>query len=237
MTPFSMPLCLTWTACLLLASVAGNGYRTTVGCSLCILAVAACRSKSLRPVRLAIALFVPFAAPLFLIHAVLNPGFPVSGSFAGIPIRQAGASYAVSVSARLLGIVCVGSLWRFVSADTVIDTLIRWRFPSWSLVLAAQSVSLVSLIRHRAATVALAQQARGVPVRGSVLQRFRAAPLVLLPVTLRVISEVDERALILTTRGCGTGPISVLSGRKHPPIDRAAAWLSVVACVLVYLAT
>ena len=64
-----------------------------------------------------------------------------------------------------------------------------------------------SMMHRRIITTYEAQQSRGLQVSGSMLTRIRAVPMIIVPVVVALLNEADLRALMLTSRGFGSGTI------------------------------
>jgi energy-coupling factor transporter transmembrane protein EcfT len=163
-----------------------------------------------RSVRTSAIWMLPISLPLLAVHGIVNPAFPASDTVAGfLPIRHDGLIFAISLAVKL-GLFALGvSVWRCVSRDQVFSALVRWRaLPQPLLIVVMQAMSLLALVSHRAEAILLAQQARGIPVRGRFLSRLVALPTIVIPLVASTLVDSDARATALISRGLGSGPIS-----------------------------
>jgi len=148
-------------------------------------------------------LLLPVALPLFVIHGVLNPGFPVTEHFGGLPIRSAGLSFAMLTSSRLGLIALACMLWRFVDWRHALLFLQRLGIPMWFLVPLIVANSTIDILRDRARAVYIAQQARGTSFHGNFLSRAAAFSGLFIPIIVSALIESAHRGAIMEQRGFG----------------------------------
>ena len=80
-----------------------------------------------------------------------------------------------------------------------------------------------------------AQRTRGLKVRGSIATRARAIPALVFPLLLASLTEADEQALALETRGLtAPGRRTALDPPADGALDHLVRW-SALAVVLVML--
>ncbi len=105
----------------------------------------------------------------------------------------------------------------------------------WSASLAylfGATLSAVPVLKARAGRIVEAQRARGLSPRGGIAARLRALRALALPLVLSALHEVDERALALETRGLVPGiRRTPLAPPPDTPVERAARWALLVACL------
>jgi len=164
----------------------------------------------------------PFWIFLFLLHGVL----------AGAPVR------ALALAARLTAIILVFLLvLATVQPARLADALVERGAPFWPAYLVAATLAAVPDLRRRAGLILEAQRCRGLRVQGSLMGRIRALGPLAVPLALSALSEVDDRAVALETRGLGRGAKRTpLAAPRDGPWNRVVRWAlaaSVAAAAVV----
>jgi energy-coupling factor transport system permease protein len=147
---------------------------------------------------------LPFVLPLVVIHGVLNPAFEATRDFRGIPLRSAGLAYAADVTARLVAIAIAAVTWHGVHRMQILVLAQVLRVPHVMTVAIAAAVSGLALVEARVHAVALAQQARGLPMGPGLRRRIRALVNIVLPVVTTTLVESHHRGTLMTLRGLGS---------------------------------
>jgi len=164
---------------------------------------------------------LPLAVPLLAIHGVLNPHFRADHLLWGIlPIRSAGIEFAVVISARLFLFAAAMAIWRYTVASQVIGFFQRLGLPSTLITVFAVASSSIGVVQQRGRAVYLAQQARGIDFRASVLSRITGLPKLVIPVAVATIVEGTERGVAMESRGLGSGPWRLTGWYSPPPRSR-----------------
>lgn len=162
--------------------------------------------RSFAPAAFLIKVTLPLAVPLLLIHGVLNPQFPADRAiWSGVPIRTEGFTFATVISSRLLIAAAAMSIWRYTKGTEVIGFCNRLGLPPLFITGIAVSIASVALVQRKANAVYLAQQARGMRLRGSLLRRALSLPKLVIPVAVATIVEGSERGAVIESRGLGSG--------------------------------
>ncbi len=176
----------------------------------------------------------PLWVLLFIMHGVLGEG-ERTARFLGIALSASGVDWALEQGVRL-GAVVTASLafaqafdpHRFLQAAIAR----RWRFDLAFLIVA--TLDAATRLGEQARRLREAQRTRGLRVSGTLATRARALPALVLPLMLVSLTEADDRALALETRGL---TLPGLRTPLDPPRDtgldrlaRIAALTGVVAC-------
>lgn len=162
--------------------------------------------RSFAPAAFLIKVTLPLAVPLLLIHGVLNPQFPADRViWGGVPVRMEGFTFATVISSRLLIAAAAMSIWRYTKGTEVIGFFNRLGLPPLFITGIAVSIASVALVQRKANAVYLAQQARGIRLRGSLLKRALNLPKLVIPVAVATIVEGSERGTVIESRGLGSG--------------------------------
>jgi len=124
-----------------------------------------------------------------------------------LSITQQGLTFGLVSAGRLLVVFVASVLFLFTTlADDLLETLVA-RGVSHRIAFVVQSaVQLIPRMRHRAAGILAAQQARGLSVSGSLVRRLRVLVPLVGPVLLASLVDVRERTLALEARGFGARP-------------------------------
>ncbi len=143
-----------------------------------------------------------------------------------LSLSRGGLAAALAQGARL-GAVATVSLALFAGFDPsrFLDAVAErgWSFHAGYLLVA--TLQAVPRFRHRAAMILEAQRARGLRFRGSPLRRARALVPLTLPLVLGMLSEVDDRAMALETRGVDARvPRTSLRSPPDSLPDRIIRW-------------
>lgn len=176
----------------------------------------------------------PLLLLLFVMQGMLGDGAreTIVGKFT---LSQSGIAWTISQGLRLT-IIITASLAFAGSFDPhrFLQAAIARHWPFGAAFLMVATLDAADTLRARAVRVREAQRARGVRVSGSLKQRIAAVPSLVFPLLLAVLTEADDRALALETRGL------TIAGPRHaidPPVDtstdRLVRWASVAAVVAV----
>jgi energy-coupling factor transport system permease protein len=175
----------------------------------------------IRALRIPAVLFVS----IIVVNALFFPGaHDVIVQLGPAAVTGEGVEFGVVSAGRLLVVFLASVLFLFTTlADDILEALVA-RGVSHRLAFVVLSVvQMVPRMQDRATAILEAQQARGLPLSGSLLSRLRALVPLVGPVMLGSLIDVRERTFALEARGFGTRP-----GRTayrvlvDPPIDR---WL------------
>jgi energy-coupling factor transport system permease protein len=183
--------------------------------------------------------------PLFLfisilvVNALFFPGArDVVVQLGPAAVTREGVAFGAVSAGRLLVVFLASVLFLFTTlADDILEALVA-RGVSHRLAFVVLSVvQMVPRMQARAGAILEAQQARGLPITGSLATRLRALVPLVGPVILGSLIDVRERTFALEARGFGTRP-GRTSYRQvgEPSIDRWLRVLILLAAVAVVTA-
>lgn len=172
--------------------------------------------------------------PLFLfvsilvVNALFFPGArDVIVQLGPAAVTREGVAFGVISAGRLLVVFLASVLFLFTTlADDILEALVA-RGVSHRLAFVVLSVvQMVPRMQARASAILEAQQARGLPITGSIGTRLRALVPLIGPVILGSLIDVRERTFALEARGFGARPGRTSYRRVgDPPVDR---WLRAI---------
>jgi energy-coupling factor transport system permease protein len=188
-----------------------------------------------RAVRLAILVSLPILVSVVLVSVLTRAGEHVLVVFGPFDVTAEGVDAAARISLRLFVSALALTVFGLTTdvRSLVADLERRGVSPRVTFA-AAAAMEAVPAMRARARDVAAAQRARGLDTEGSVGARVRGIPVLVGPVLLSAIGEVDARSLALEARGFGR------ANRRFPlwaPADseaqRLARWGMVIGLALL----
>ena len=191
-------------------------------------AVAAARAGTARRVAAAgAAVVVPFALWAFAIHGLFfSEGRTVVAGLGPARVTVEGLAYAgafVLRTAALAAVLLAFSLWADVGLLRA--ALVRRGVPAQLGYVLAASLGLAATATDRLRRIREAQEARGLVVGRSPVQRFVAARLQAVPLVLALVDEAGERATALEARGQSLpGRRTAYRAEPDSPAQRALRW-------------
>jgi energy-coupling factor transport system permease protein len=100
--------------------------------------------------------------------------------------------------------------------------------PKFSYIIAS-TLQLIPAFRDRADSILLAQQARGLSLKGSPFRRIKVMLPLLSPLVLGMFTDVEERSTAMEARAFGsTARRTALQPVPDSMAQRVARWLMVV---------
>lgn len=200
-----------WFSCVCIFAALINSELMVLAFSLVALLCLAFSMNSKRSVfKMTLLWILPIALPLLVIHGIINPSFDITVYAAAyIPIRIDGLTFASTLSLKLGLFTLAVAIWKNISRESAFAKFlsVRW-IPYWMVIVIMQSISLVDHVSRRSESIFLAQQARGIQVRGSFISRIKALPKIIIPLIASTLVESDERATALGSRGFGAARLT-----------------------------
>jgi energy-coupling factor transport system permease protein len=209
------------------------GQSTALYAFTVILALA---TGSGRGVRSGFVVVLPIWVLLFVLQGVYGEGPRVAAPWGGT-LSESGLQWAWSQGTRL-AVIATASLAFASSFDPhrFLQAAIARRWPFSAAFLLVATLDAADRLGVQAHRLREAQRTRGVRVTGSLAARARAFPALVFPLLLVSLTEADDRALALETRGLTTpGPRTAIDPPRDTAVDRVVRWLalaSVVAAVI-----
>jgi energy-coupling factor transporter transmembrane protein EcfT len=178
-----------------------------------------------RGIRLSFAVAAPFWVLLFIVHVLLGADGRVPAPWGG-SYSTVGLAWALDQGSRLGAIIAASVGFASVfDPHRFLQAAIERRWPFSVAFLVVATLDAATRFTDRAHRLREAQRTRGLRVTGSLATRVRAVPALIFPLLLASITEADDHALALETRGL------TLAGHRtatDPPrdsfLDRAIRW-------------
>lgn len=173
-------------------------------------------------IRRALYVVVPLWVLLFILQVLLGLDPRTAAPWGGT-MSVPGVAFALSQGSRL-AVIATASLAFAATFDPqrFLQASIARGWPFGAAFLLVATLDAADRLARQARQLREAQRTRGVAVSGSVMTRARALPALVFPLLLVSLTEADDRALALDTRGL------LLTGRRtavDPPVDSAAGRL------------
>jgi hypothetical protein len=139
-----------------LAFPAAALFPMTVGASLVLLWLQGWRR--LIPIAASVAVL---ALPLLVVHAMINPMFPVTHHVGLIPWRAGGWEYTLVLTQRFAMLFAAVSVWIGVPGMVVVALLARLNLPTRMGLILIYAVVLVGVLKRRISAIQSALRSRG----------------------------------------------------------------------------
>ena len=196
--PHPFTPCAIALALIALALLVGPAIAAILFLATCIAGVAIGAGSG---VRAALIVLIPIWILLFVMQGVFGAGDRVAAPWGGT-LSIDGVAWMFSQGSRLALITAV-SLVFAASFDPhrFLQAAIARRWPFGPAFLLVATLDAARSLAEQARRLREAQRTRGVRVTGSLATRIRALPALVFPLLLASLTEADDRALALETRG------------------------------------
>jgi energy-coupling factor transport system permease protein len=178
-----------------------------------------------RGIRLSLAVAAPFWLLLFVVHVVLGAEGRVPAPWGG-GYSTVGLAWALAQGSRLGAIIAASIGFASVfDPHRFLQAAIARRWPFGAAFLVVATLDAAARFGEQARRLREAQRSRGLRVHGSLAIRARALPVLIFPLLLASITEADDHALALETRGLTlTGPRTAIDPPPDSLVDHAVRW-------------
>ncbi len=189
-----------------------------------------------RAVLHALVVVVPLWVLLFIMHGILGEAPYLTAPWGGT-LSVAGMAWGVEQGSRLAAIVTASLAFaRAFDPHRFLQAAIARKWPFSAAFLIVATLDAMSRFGQQATRLREAQRTRGLKVRGSLATRARAIPALVFPLLLASLTEADERALALETRGLtATGPRTAIDPPADHLLERVVRWMAVTALLAIII--
>jgi energy-coupling factor transport system permease protein len=150
-------------------------------------------------------------------------------------VSREGLSFGLISAGRIIAVFLASVLLLFTTlADDLLEALVSRGASHRIAFVILSAVQMVPRMQARAGSILEAQQARGLPLTGSLIRRGRALVPLIAPVLLGSLVDVRERTFALEARGFGARP-GRTAYRVVPDstLDRVLRPTLLIACLAV----
>jgi energy-coupling factor transporter transmembrane protein EcfT len=178
----------------------------------------------------------PLWVLLFISQGILGEAPRVAAPWGGT-LSEPGLQWTVSQGARL-GAIITASLGLAAAFDAhrFLQAAIARRWPFGAAFLVVATFDAATRFGEQAKRLREAQRSRGLRVHGSLAIRVRAIPALIFPLLLASITEADDHALALETRGLTLPGVRTAT---DPPADSLGnhliRWGTLAAVVFAFI--
>lgn len=189
-----------------------------------VIAVATGAGSGVRRGLLAVA---PIWLLLFVLQGMLGDAPRIAAPWGGT-LSQPGLAWSLSQGSRL-AVIATASL-AFASVfrpERFLQGAIARGWPFGAAFMLVATFDAADRLGVQARRLREAQRTRGVRVTGSIAQRIRALPALIFPLLLASLTEADDRALALETRGLMLrGRRAAIDAPRDHVADHLVRWLA-----------
>lgn len=184
-------------------------------------------------VRLSFAVAAPFWILLFVMHGLLGADARLPAPWGGT-YSATGLAWALDQGSRL-GVIITASIAFAAEFDPhrFLQAAIARRWPFGVAFLLVATLDAAARFSEQARRLREAQRTRGLRVHGSLLVRARAIPALVFPLLLASITEADDHALALETRGLTMPGIrTAIDPPRDSFVDHLVRWAMLLLVLL-----
>ena len=183
-------------------------------------------------VRRGLLVVAPIWVLLFLLQGMLGDAPRIAAPWGGT-LSQPGLQWALSQGSRLAVIATASLAFAGVfDPHRFLQAAIARHWPFAAAFLLVATLDAADRLGEQAGRLREAQRTRGVRVTGSIAARVRAVPALVFPLLLASLTEADDRALALETRGLMiSGRRTVIDPPRDTVSDRTVRWLALLIVV------
>ncbi|MBX3308812.1 MAG: energy-coupling factor transporter transmembrane protein EcfT [Cryobacterium sp.] len=184
-----------------------------------------------RLLSLSLKILIPIILVLFIVQGLTFPGGKtVIWEWGIIDITTEGLMFALGIGSRIIVLVLASILLVLTThpGDLMSALTERGMSPKFAYIISS-TLQLIPAFRERADSILLAQQARGLSLKGSPVRRVKVMLPLLSPLVLGMFTDVEERSTAMEARAFGsTAKRTSLVPVPDSLVQRVARWLFVV---------
>ncbi len=187
-----------------------------------------------RLLSISLRILLPIIVVLFLVQGLTFPGGEtVVLQWGIITVTSEGLMFALGIGSRIIVLVLTSILLVLTThpGDLMGALSASGMSPKFSYIISS-TLQLIPAFRERADSILLAQQARGLRLKGSPVRRVKIMLPLLSPLVLGMFTDVEERSTAMEARAFGsTARRTSLVPIPDSTIQRIARWGMVVLAV------
>ena len=193
-------------------------------------------ARLFRPLLRALRIPLLLLTSIVVINALFFPGATDKlVSLGPLAVTREGLTFGLVSAGRVLVAFIASVLFLFTTlADDLLESLVARGASHRLAFVVLSAVQMVPRMQERAGSILDAQQARGLPIGGSLRVRIKALVPLIAPVLLGSLIDVRERTFALEARGFGARrDRTAYRVVADPPGDRPLRWVMVAAMLVV----
>lgn len=187
-----------------------------------------------RLLSLSLKLLLPILVVLVVVQGLFFPeGTTVIAHFGPAHLTVEGLLFALGIGTRLIVLVLCSLLLLLTThpGDLMSALTERGMSPKISYVISS-TLQIIPAFRTRADSILLAQQSRGLRLKGSPIRRVRGLLPLITPLVIGMFTDVEERSTAMEARAFGsTAKRTSLSTVPDSTLQRVARWAFVVLAI------
>ncbi|MEO7588703.1 MAG: energy-coupling factor transporter transmembrane component T [Arachnia sp.] len=176
-------------------------------------------------------ILLPILAALFIVQGLTYPGGEtVIWQWGIISVSSEGLVFALGIGSRIIVLVLTSILLVLTTHPGELMSALteRGMSPKFAYIISS-TLQLIPAFKDRADSILLAQQARGLSLKGSPIHRMKVLLPLLSPLILGMFTDVEERSTAMEARAFGsTAKRTALIPVPDTMAQRIARWFFVV---------
>jgi energy-coupling factor transport system permease protein len=184
-----------------------------------------------RLLSLSLKILLPIILVLFIVQGLTFPGgTTIIWQWGIFDVTSEGLLFALGIGSRIIVLVLSSILLVLTThpGDLMSALTERGMSPKFAYIISS-TLQLIPAFRDRADSILLAQQARGLSLKGSPLRRLKVMLPLLSPLVLGMFTDVEERSTAMEARAFGsTARRTALIPVPDTMVQRIARWLFIV---------
>ena len=187
-----------------------------------------------RLLSISVKILLPIILVLFIVQGLTFPGGKtVIWQWGIISVTSEGLLFALGIGSRIIVLVLTSILLVLTThpGDLMGALTEHGMSPKFSYIISS-TLQLIPAFRERADSILLAQQARGLSLKGSPIRRAKFMLPLLTPLVLGMFTDVEERSTAMEARAFGsTARRTSLIPIPDSLAQRIARWAMIVLAV------
>ncbi|MBB5632688.1 energy-coupling factor transport system permease protein [Cryobacterium mesophilum] len=184
-----------------------------------------------RLLSLSLRILLPIMLVLFIVQGLTFPGGKtIIWQWGIIDVTSEGLLFALGIGSRIIVLVLASILLVLTThpGDLMSALTERGMSPKFAYIISS-TLQLIPAFKDRADSILLAQQARGLSLKGNPLRRIKIMLPLLSPLVLGMFTDVEERSTAMEARAFGsTARRTSLIPVADSMVQRIARWLFIV---------
>lgn len=187
-----------------------------------------------RLLNLSLKILLPIILVLFIVQGLTFPGGKtIIWQWGTVDITTEGLLFALGIGSRIIVLVLTSILLVLTThpGDLMSALTERGMSPKFSYIISS-TLQLIPAFKDRADSILLAQQARGLSLKGNPLRRMKIMLPLLSPLVLGMFTDVEERSTAMEARAFGSSARRTsLVPVADTIVQRVARWLMILIAV------